>query len=151
MKTVLVTGASGMIGMEVVNSLLAKGYKVVGTDRQSNELMGKPNYTFVQATIADKQRILGVISSARFNAVVHLASSCDNDIPAFVTEQEMADCKTCDKYFYKACVQAGIKDILMLSTTQVYAVTKTREQIRETEEMKPLSNYAKRKMESGRA
>lgn len=148
MKTVLVTGASGMIGMEVVNSLLSKGYKVVGTDRQSNELLGKPNYTFVQATIADKQRILGIINSQLFSAVVHLASSCDNDIPSFVTDQEMADSKTCDKYFYKACVQAGIRDILMLSTTQVYAVTKSREPIRETAELKPISNYAKLKMES---
>lgn len=137
-----------MLGMEVVNSLLAKGYKVVGTDRQSNELIGKPNYKFVQATITDKQRIVSIINSATFDAVVHLANSCDNDIPSFVTEQEMNDSKTCDKYFFKACVTAGIRNILLLSTTQVYAVTKSREPIRETADIKPTTNYAKMKFES---
>lgn len=148
MKTVFITGASGMIGMELTNYLLSKGYKIVGTDRQSNEFIGRPNYTFIQATIADKQRITSAINSHKIDAVVALANSVDNDIPTVVTDQEMDDSKACDKYFWKACVSAGIKDILMLSTTQVYAPTKSREPIREEAPLKPTSNYAKLKYDS---
>ena len=148
MKTILVTGASGMIGMEVVYSLLTKGYKVVGTDKQPNEFIGRENYTFVQASITDKQRITSTINSNRFDAVIHLANSVDNDIPTFVSDQEVDDSKVCDKYFWKEVATAGIKDVMLLSTTQVYAATKSREPIRETADLKPSTNYAKMKYDS---
>ena len=148
MKTVFVTGASGMIGMEVAYSLLTKGYKVIATDRQPNEFVGKENYTFVQSSITDKQKISNIIDGTKLNAVVHLANSADNDIPTFVTDQEVDDSKACDKFFWKAVVSAGIKDVLLLSTTQVYASSKSREPIREEADVKPFSNYAKMKYDS---
>ena len=148
MKTILVTGASGMIGMEVAYSVLTKGHKVIATDRQPNEFVGKDNYTFVQASITDKQKITSIIDGTRLDAVVHLANSVDNDIPTFVSDQEVSDNKACDKYFWKALASAGIKDIMLLSTTQVYASTKSREPIRETADIKPFTNYAKMKVDS---
>jgi len=56
-KTILVTGASGFIGMEVCYNLLSKGFKVIATDKQSNEFVGKENYTFIQANVTDKYRM----------------------------------------------------------------------------------------------
>ena len=54
MKTVFVTGASGTIGMEVCFDLLKKGYKVIATDKKTNEFAGRENYTFIQANITDR-------------------------------------------------------------------------------------------------
>lgn len=151
MKTVMVTGASGMIGMAVCSSMLAKGYKVIGVDRQSNELMTKDNYMFVQSAVTDKSKLTSLINNSAIDSVVHLACSCDNDIPTIVTDQEMDESKACDKFLFKACAAAGIKDVLLLSTTQLYSSTRSREPIRETSEVKASNNYCKMKLDAENA
>ncbi|MFA5658562.1 MAG: NAD(P)-dependent oxidoreductase [Oscillospiraceae bacterium] len=148
MKTVLVTGASGMIGMDVCYGLLSKGFNVIGTDKQTNEFIGQPNYTFIQSAIHDKGKITSMLESQKVDVLVHLANSCDNDIPTFITDDEMDNSKATDKFIYKAAVGAGVKDILLLSTTMVYASSKSREPIRETFEVKPQSFYGKMKLDS---
>ena len=57
MKTIFITGASGLIGTEMTEVLLAKGYNVIGTDKDPSVFMGKPNFSFVQANIEDKDKI----------------------------------------------------------------------------------------------
>ena len=148
MKTIFVTGASGLIGMDVTYSLLSKGYKVVATDKQTNEFVGKENYSFIQANITDKAKIISIIEGNKFDAMIHLANSVDNDIPTFVGDQEVDDAKACDKFLWKAVASAGIKDILLLSTTFVYAPSKSREPIRETADIKPTTTYGKLKADS---
>lgn len=148
MKTILVTGASGMIGLELTSSLLQKGYKVIGTDKQVNDFAGKDNYSFIQCSITDKAKLVSVIEGSKIDAMIHLGITVDNDISSFVTDQEMDDNKACDKFIYKAAAGAGIHDILLLSTTQIYAEQKSREPIRETADEKPTTNYAKLKSDS---
>ena len=151
MKTIFVTGASGMIGMEICHSLLSKGFKVFATDKSSNEFVGRENYSFIQSSITDKTKITGIIDSNKFDAMIHLANSVDNDIPTYVADQEMDDSKATDKFLWKAVASAGIHDVLLLSTTQVYAPSKSREPIRETHDAKPQTNYGKMKADSEEA
>ncbi len=149
-KTILVTGASGFIGREVCSALLQKGHNVIGTDVQSSSLIGQPNFNFLQTSITDKTKISPILESGKLDAVIHLACSTDNDLDSVVTENEMKTCATVDKYFYKTAADMGIRDIMMLSTTQIYATSKSREPIRETNDEKPFSNYAKMKNDSER-
>ena len=151
MKTIMITGASGMIGMAITASLLAKGHKVIGVDRQSNEFMTNENYMFVQSSITDKSKITSIINNSALDAVIHLACSCDNDIPSAVTDLEMDNSKACDKFLWKACASAGVKDILLLSTTLLYAPTRSREPIRENADVKASTNYTKMKLDSENA
>ncbi len=148
MKTVMVTGASGMIGMDVCYGLLSKGNNVIATDKQTNEFIGQPNYTFIQSAVYDKSKITTMLESQKIDVLVHLANSCDNDIPTFITDDEMDNSKATDKFIYKAAVGAGVKDILLLSTTMVYAPSKSREPIRETYDVKPQNYYGKMKLDS---
>lgn len=148
MRTVLVTGASGLIGMDVCYALLSKGNKVIGTDKQTNEFIGQPNYTFVQSSPADKDKITTMIESQKVDAVIHLANSCDNDFGSIVADEEMDIAKATDKFIYKAALGAGVKDFLLLSTTMVYAPTKSREPVRESDPIKPQTNYGKLKSDS---
>ena len=47
--SILVTGASGMIGLYLTSSLLHKKHRVYGIDNRKNDYIGTdPNYTFVQ-------------------------------------------------------------------------------------------------------
>lgn len=110
--------------------------------------VGKPNYTFVQTNVFDKGKITPMLESGRVSALIHLACSVDNDFPSEINEKEMGDSRAADKYIYKSAASSGVKDIIILSTTQIYAPQKTREPIRETADEKPTTNYAKMKSES---
>ncbi len=151
MKTVMVTGASGMIGLALTETLLEKGFKVIGTDSKPNDFVNSPNYSFVQASIDDKSSITNILNGSSIDALVHLACSCDNDFPPIITSAEEKLSSAVDKYLYKAAVDAGVGDIILLSTYQVYAPQKTREPIRETSDEKPTTAYGKMKYESERA
>ena len=148
MKTVFITGASGLIGRELTKVLLSRGYNVIGTDSKQSEFVGQPNYSFVQCAITDKGKISSILEGSKIDALIHLACSVDNDYTNIMQPQYEKDADACDKYIYKTAALAGITDILLLSTHLVYAPQKTREPIRETNPDKPITDYAKMKAES---
>ncbi len=148
MKTVLITGASGMVGRALTDKLLSKGIAVIGTDNKPNNFVNAPNYTFCQASIDDKAAVSGIMSSKKVDVLVHLACSVDNDFPPVISPAEEKLCSAVDKYIYKAAVDAGVSDIILLSTHQVYAITKSREPVRETADEKPTTSYGKMKFDS---
>lgn len=151
MKTLFITGANGLIGRELTGILLQKGFNIIGTDKTPSPFTGQPNFKFIQADIVDKGKIAPVLEGSKIDALIHLACSVDNDIQATIGDKEENDSKAADKYIYKSAISGNVKDIILLSTTQVYAPQKTREPVRETADEKPISNYAKLKYESEKA
>lgn len=151
MAGIFITGASGMIGMYLTSSLLQKKHKVIAVDSKPNDFVGKdPNYTFLQCDITDKAAVSDLLEKHQndIQTVVHLACSVDNDIDSYVTDEEVKKSKLCDKYLYKAAVNARVKSIILLSTTQVYGTQKGREPIRETADTKGNSNYVNMKLDA---
>ena len=150
MKTVFVTGASGLIGSELCEALLQKGFTVIGVDTAPNSCVGNPNYTFVQASIDNKDAVIQAMHNG-IDVLVHLACTIDNDFPNVITAAEEKKSAVVDKYLYKAAVTAGVNDMIMISTHQVYAQTKSREPIREAADEKPATVYGKMKYDSEKA
>ena len=86
MKTYLVTGAAGFIGMHVSQRLLARGDAVVGLDNLNDyydptlkqarlaRLMPSANFRFVEMDVADRSGIPALFAGQRFDAVIHLAA-----------------------------------------------------------------------------
>ena len=149
MASVLITGASGMIGMYLTSNLLQKKHRVFGVDSRKNDYIGTDsNYTFVQCDITDKDSIEGIIASNKIDSVVHLANSVDNDIDPYVTDAEIKKSKICDKFIYEIADKHMVKNFLLLSTTQIYGNQKGREPIRETNPEKGSSNYVDLKLTS---
>ena len=149
MASVLITGASGMIGMYLTSSLLQKKHKVFAVDSKPNEFIGtNPDYSFIQCDITDKNAIEGVIKGNKIDTLVHLACSVDNDIDSLITDDVIKSSKTCDKFLYDAAVSANVTNILLLSTTDVYGMQKGREPIREDTPEKGSSYYADMKLTS---
>lgn len=87
MKTVIVTGSSGLIGSACVEKFLLKGWKVIGIDNFTREkLFGKEadthsnldpfnnekNFLFVESDIRNNETVIPLIKDA--DAVVHLAA-----------------------------------------------------------------------------
>lgn len=147
MPNVLVTGASGMIGMYLCSNLLHKNYTVYATDNKPNEFEGtNPNYIFTRCDISDKDAITGILNSHHFDAVIHLANSVDNDLDSFISDAELKKAKVTDKYIYAAANKAKVGCFVLLSSTAVYGIQKGREPIREENPEKGTSNYADLKM-----
>lgn len=151
MKTVFVTGSSGLIGSELSEALLNKGFKVVGIDNTPGPTVGNPNFVFVQASVDDKDAVSRAMSEHRIDVLVHVGCSVDNDFPNVITSVHEKQAAATDKYIYKAAVTAGASDIILLSTHQIYAPQKTREPIRESADEKPSTAYAKMKFDSEKA
>jgi UDP-glucose 4-epimerase len=150
MRNVLITGVSGLIGTEVANTLLNKGFTVVGTDTRPPSI-AHPAFTFMQASPDDKAAFVGVFGKANCDALVHLACTCDNDLPPLITKDEIKLSANCDKFIYDLAVKERYKDIMLLSTHMVYAVQKTREPIRESSDVKPTHMYGELKSDSEKA
>ncbi|MCX6378542.1 MAG: GDP-mannose 4,6-dehydratase, partial [Armatimonadetes bacterium] len=86
MKKVLLTGAVGFIGSHLSELLLNAGYEVIGYDnfdpfypRSYKELNLKtlqsyPRFTFVEADLRDRAKVMETIEQHRPNGIIHLAA-----------------------------------------------------------------------------
>lgn len=152
MEKVLVTGGCGLIGQHICSGLLKKGYEVIAIDRaETGYNEGKDNYTFVECDPTDKNTIAELFEKYNFYAVVHAAFTVDNDYGPLVTDKEMKESATADKFIYHYATTSTVKKVVMLSTSQVYQFPKTREPIREDSDLKPVTNYASMKYASEKA
>ncbi len=98
MKKLLVTGAAGLIGSEVVASFAAHGWKVRGVDNNmradffgpagdttwNNRRMQEdfPHYDCVDVDIRDRAALIDVIARYQPDAVVHTAAQPSHDLAA---------------------------------------------------------------------
>ena len=86
MRQVLVTGCAGFIGYHLAERLLADGDRVVGYDNVNDyydvrlkrarlaRLARHPNFVFIEADLADGQRVAQTFAHHRFEVVFHLAA-----------------------------------------------------------------------------
>lgn len=149
MSTALVSGAGGLIGSIVCSELLRKGFRVIGVDNQDCEAnSSKENYVFFEGAPNDENAYAAAFESEQVDYFIHLACSADNDFGNIIEDKEINLSKQCDKFIYQLALESNVTHILLLSTTQVYDVKKTREPTREDGELRPVSNYAKMKFDS---
>ncbi|MBR1898109.1 MAG: NAD(P)-dependent oxidoreductase [Oscillospiraceae bacterium] len=149
MRKVLVTGGCGMIGDHVCSGFLKKGCEVVAIDRQPSDYnMGKEHFTFYEAAPTEKGKYADVFEKHQFNTVIHLADTVDNDIGHIVTEAQVRESAACDAFIYRFAIAHDVEQFILISTTQVYQMPKTREPLREDDFIKPVTNYAKLKYDA---
>lgn len=87
MKSVLVTGAAGFIGSNLVRKLVAEGYKVLsadcltyaGCEESLEELRGHPNHEFVEMDIRDEDAMKRVVMDFAPDWIFHLAAETHVD------------------------------------------------------------------------
>lgn len=71
---VLVTGANGFLGQEVVHQLLAAKHTVVGYDRSLTCAIQAPGYQYHQGDLIDLASLIGCCQSHGFDAIIHTAA-----------------------------------------------------------------------------
>jgi UDP-glucose 4-epimerase len=149
MKRVLVTGGCGTIGDHVCSGFLKKSCEVIAIDRQCSDYnINKENFTFIEARPSDKAKYAEVFEKYKIDTVIHLACTADNDLGYMIDEEAIKENKQCNAFIYRYALAHDVKQFVLISTTQVYQIPKTREPLREDDFTKPVTNYAKLKADS---
>lgn len=73
METILVTGASGFIGRQIVKDLLALGYHVTGIQFQNNLDFQHENLKMVRLDLLDYSAVQDFFANNSFDKLIHLA------------------------------------------------------------------------------
>jgi UDP-glucuronate 4-epimerase len=167
-EKVLVTGAAGFIGMHTVLRLLRDGYTVVGLDNindyyavglkrdrlretginifdSGHELIQSDrfvNYRFVKMDISDKDAILSLFRSERFDLVINLAAqagvrySLEN--PYVYTESNVTGFLN----ILEGCRHYPVKHLVYASTSSVYGLNTETPFSEDSPTEHPMSLYA---------
>ncbi len=131
---VLVTGAKGMIGSQVVKGLSEAGYQVIAVDRIAGE-------GIVQVDLADKAKLAEVAQEAdRFIHLAALAHTAGEDDLSWERYQHVN--VECAKNVFEV---AGEKPLLFISTVDVFGFYDGKAPVNGNTPIHPVSKYGKSK------
>jgi nucleoside-diphosphate-sugar epimerase len=140
--TILVTGAKGMIGSQLVKGLLDTGHVVIGVDRTGDETCGS-NYYHYKADLADKERLQKIADSNKVERFIHLAALAhtlnEDDLSWERYKHINVDCA---KNVFEV---AGDRPVLLISTVDVFGFYDGKEPVSGETAIHPVSNYGKSK------
>jgi UDP-glucose 4-epimerase len=116
-KTILITGSSGMIGTRLSEKLLDKNYKVIGFDRQKNVWNEKIDKLTVRGNLLKKEDFKKIPED--IDMVVHLAANAR--VYDLVLEPDLALENIVSTYnVLEFCRQKNIKKIIFSSSRETY-------------------------------
>lgn len=140
--TILVTGAKGMIGSQLVKGLLDAGHVVIGVDRTGDETCGGDCYHY-KCDLADKERLTIIANSNKVDRFIHLAALAhtagENDLSL---ERYKHINVECTKNVFDV---AGERPVLFISTVDVFGFYDGKEPLSGESPIHPVSNYGKSK------
>lgn len=116
-ETILVTGAKGMIGSQLVKGLLNAGYAVVGIDRSSDTSCGG-DYFHHMCDLDDTERLQIICDNYKIDRIIHLAA---------LAHTKNEDDLSWERYYHVnvECAKnifnlAGERPVLFISTVDVF-------------------------------
>jgi CDP-paratose 2-epimerase len=150
MKTLLVTGSSGLIGSEVCSYFDARGWRVHGIDNNQRAVFFGPGgdtrgnqrrlerelkrFTHVEADIRDRRRILDLVAELKPAAVVHTAAQPSHDRSAAIPFDDYDTNATGTVNLLEAARQhCPDSPFVHLSTNKVYGDAPNRIRLKELE------------------
>ena len=142
---VLVTGANGQLGWDLIVELKKRGHEPIATDILENY---EQDCEYIKLDITDENAVHGVITKTKPNAVVHCAAWTAVD----AAEDEKNKPKVYainvlgTKYIAESCKEIGSK-MIYISTDYVFSGEGTEPWEPDCEDFAPLNYYGKTKLE----
>ncbi len=149
----LVTGGAGFIGSHLVEELLSQGREVVVLDDLSTgkieNLPESDNLTFIEGSITDRELLVNLFDSYRFDTVFHLAAIAS----VFKSVEEPVETHRVNfdgtLYLLEEAKRAGVNKFVFASSAAVYGDLPELPK-REDMPVKPLTPYGVDKYASER-
>lgn len=132
---ILVTGASGFIGTELINHLSNKKFNIFGISNTIN------SNNITKIPLNDLKKLNQFMSKNNFDIVIHLASMIQNDTPL---KMYNSNCKTLINLL-ELCVNQKIKKFIFSSSHAVYGKTNYLP-IDELHQTNPVTTYGNTKL-----
>ena len=154
MKKILITGGAGYIGTALTNLSLKKSFKVISIDNLKNskkEFFSKfkknKNFKFYKCDINDQLFLEKILKKEKVDIVVHLAGIVGD--PASKLEKKLTVLTNLkfSKLLFKLCEKYGVKRFIFSSTCSNYGIVSGKTLANENTKLKPLSLYAKTKVD----
>jgi UDP-glucuronate 4-epimerase len=156
---VLVTGAAGFIGSNLVDVLLQRGDEVVGLDnfdphydpalkrRNLTKALADPRFKLIEADILDASSLHSVINRWHPNGIVHLAARVSNRHSLGATDSAGYDTVNAGgtATLLAACAGASPRAFVFVSTGNVYDCTATAPFREGVTPDRPLTPYSRSK------
>jgi UDP-glucose 4-epimerase len=156
---ILITGAAGFIGCNLVSILLAHNHKVIGIDNLSRGSMTNlasvstnPHFEFFRADIADYEAFIGILKKIHaenpIEEVWHMAAN--SDIPAGVSDAkiDLRDTFMTTFNVLQAMKELKIPVLAFASSSAIYGDLKDQVLIEDIGPLLPISNYGAMKLAS---
>ena len=139
---ILVTGANGMIGSQLVEGLLSSGLSVIGIDRFGEEINTENHKHFI-ADLGDKEKLQEIIDRNNVDRIIHLAALAHKTGESDLSWERYKHINVdCAKNVFEA---AGDRPVLFISTVDVFGFYDGKEPVSGTSEIHPVSDYGKSK------
>ncbi|HKH63251.1 MAG TPA: SDR family oxidoreductase [Flavitalea sp.] len=142
---VLVTGANGLLGQQLINLLLQKNHEVIATSKGSSRLQSSSdnNLTYQDLDITDGLAVQKVITGFRPDVIIHAAAMTQVD----ECELNKIDCYnvnvTATRFLIEAAKEINTK-LIYISTDFIFDGSAG--PYREEDEPKPLNYYGSTKL-----
>ena len=142
MTAVLVTGAKGMIGSQLVKGLLNAGYYVVGVDRVG-ESFSDGNYKFYNVDLSDILLLREISETNKVDRFIHLAALAHTANEKDLSWDRYKHINVeCAKNVFEV---AGNKPLLFISTVDVFGFYDGKQIMNGSSPIHPVTNYGKSK------
>lgn len=148
MPLVIVTGANGLLGTNVIIELLSRGYSVRGLLRNINDFHYKKhaNLELIQGDFKNKQTVASAIKGCDY--VIHVAAIARHNLPRYKDYKQVN--VTATENLVQLAVKENLKKFVYISTANAFGFgTRERPGNENVKMKKPFSEsfYVKSKIE----
>lgn len=146
MEKVLVTGASGFVGTQLVAALAARGFQVVATSRRKPGYLNRPAFAgveFVAADLHDEAKLARALAGV--TTVYHVGALFD--FHASYDQLYQVNVLGTDK-LAKLARAAGVKRFVNFGSGAIYGTGYENKLVTELDPPNPADRYAKTKWEA---